>query len=120
MPVILGTCSMNTGHASMQARQVVHDHSVSSMIQPPTRGSSSACNPGSCSAPPSLPIASICNGPFLSTLASSSGAASRKCSCRSRISFLGERGLSVSHAGQASWHRPHSVQVYVSIRSFHP
>ena len=32
---------------------------------------------------------------------------------------LGLSGLPVSHAGQASWQRPHSVHVKPSSRSFH-
>src|SRR5437879_13840051 len=36
---ILGTCSINTGHSLMQAPHMVHDHSVSSRMVPPTSGS---------------------------------------------------------------------------------
>ncbi len=38
MSMILGTCSINTGHWSMHAPQVVHDQSVSSRMVPPISG----------------------------------------------------------------------------------
>ncbi len=38
--MILGTCSMSTGHWSMHAPHVVHAHSVSSAMVPPKSGRS--------------------------------------------------------------------------------
>ena len=37
---------------------------------------------------------------------------------RSRISCLGDSGLSVAQAGHCDWQRPHSVQVPMSSRPF--
>ena len=34
------------------------------------------------------------------------------------ISFLGDSGLPVAHAGHCDWHRPHSVQVAMSSMPF--
>ena len=39
MSVIVGTCSIKTGHSSIQAPQVVHDQSSASDISPPTKSS---------------------------------------------------------------------------------
>ena len=45
MSTIFGTCSMKTGQASMQARQVVQSHSTSSVITSPTIAAAGAARP---------------------------------------------------------------------------
>ena len=47
---IFGTCSIMTGHCSMHAEHVVHDHSVSSLMTAPISG---------VAVPPSVPSAFV-------------------------------------------------------------
>ena len=46
MSMIVGTCSIPTGHASTHAMQVVHDHRTSSAISG-AEALPSRCSPGS-------------------------------------------------------------------------
>ncbi len=101
MSMMWSMCSMSTGHCSTHAPQLVQDHSTSGWITPssPTSG---------------LPAsASTSSGRFArsSSLAIRYGAIAKAWSRWSRISILGDSGLSVFHAGHCDWHRPHSVQV---------
>ena len=94
-PTILRMCSISTGQSFWQAPQVVQ-------VQ----------------ISPSVKVAGTSSGRssrFFPTRALSP--ASRAFSMLNRI-ILGERGLSLAKAGQASWQRPHSMQAKASRLSF--
>ncbi len=95
----LGTCSMNTGHCSMQDMQLVQDQSSSSVTALPMIGVSAGASFA-------VPFPSIMGRSFC------------RCAFRSWISFFGESGFSVKYAGQRSWHRPHRVQASRSKSCF--
>ncbi len=87
--MIVGTCSMNTGHSSMQAPQVTQSQ-IGSKPTPSTRGVG-------------------CSGRCVVGRSAGTCSSSR---CRmSTMTSLGERVLPVMLAGQAAVQRPHSVQV---------
>ena len=89
MLMILGIGSMKTGHSWWQAPHVVQDQITSSPITPPTM-----------------------DLPFPFPLARAS-----RWSRKSMMSPFGVSGFPVTQAGQASWHRPHSVQATRSSKS---
>ena len=89
MSTMWSTCSMSTGHCSTQAPHVVHDHSTSGSITPPSPTSGCAGD-------------------------ERSSAKSR----RLITSSLGDNGLPVFQAGHCDWQRPHSVHVAKSSSPF--
>ena len=113
-PTILSTCSMRTGQASTHAPQVTQSQTASYGIASSTIGL------------PSRSADTRSSSPYVSRTSGLFGMKLRPCSasmdmCRMpMISSLGLSGLPVLLAGQASWQRPHSVQVKPSRRSFQP
>ena len=89
MSMIVGTCSIPTGHASTHAMQVVHDHRTSSEISG------------------SEPLPFRC-----------SSASWYRRSRMSRISWRGASGAPLAVAGQTAVQRPHSVHENASSTCF--
>ena len=102
--------SMSTGHAWTHAMQVVHSQRVWLAMTLSTSGWSSSATPSR-----------------LSPLASKASRATAACFpggvpplawyFRSTMKSRGFRSFSVAYAGQASWQRPHSMQVRRFSRS---
>ena len=114
-PTILSTCSMSTGQASTHAPQVTQSQTASYGIAVSTIGRASASAFGC-----------VSSSPYVSRTIGEFGMRSTPCSASTDMSrmpmmkVLGLSGLPVFQAGQASWHRPHSVHVKPSSRSFQP
>ena len=106
---------MRTGQASTHAPQVTQSHTASYGIAVSTIGLASAVAAGRAS-----------SRPYVSRTIGEFGMRSMPCSASTDMSrmpmmkVLGLSGLPVFQAGQASWQRPHSVQVNPSSRSFQP
>ncbi len=83
-------CSMSTGHSRTHAPHVTQSHTTSSVTAFGTSGCSST-----------VPAEAV----------RIAGASPATWSRRSMISSFGDSGFPVAHAGQTSWHRPHSVHV---------
>ena len=113
IPMILSTCSMSTGQASTHAPQVTQSQTASSEMAPGTSGI--AIVPGARRSSRDPPRART-SGEFGITGSPRSAASA---TWRMPItSSFGLSGLPVKCAGQASWQRPHSVQVNPSSTSF--
>ena len=113
-PTILSTCSMRTGQASTQAPQVTQSQTASNGMAPSTIGFARRS------------AWTVSSRPYVSRTIAEFGMSGRPCSASTDISRMpmmkcfGLRGLPVFQAGQASWQRPHSVQVKPSSMSFQP
>ena len=90
MSTMWSMCSMLTGHSCMHAPHVVQAQTTSSSTTSGFSGTSSCSVPAACASRIFVPCSNTWSRRFM-------------------ISSFGESGLPVFHAGQAFWHRPHSV-----------
>lgn len=98
MSTMASTCSIIIGHSSTQARQVVHDHSVSASTRPLTIGW--------CGWPPCSPIGL----PGYGLPANCASVPPAVPMTMSSISFFGFSGWPAAKAGHMASHLPHCTQ----------
>ncbi len=117
---------MVTGHASTQAPQVTQSHTASYGMAASTTGRARAAARAAPSPPgPAAGMPGASEGRIHGTRrrpgTRGTPASASMAIWRSPITnVLGLSGLPVAQAGHCDWHRPHSVQVKASSRSFQP